>query len=124
MSRRALVVEDDPVVRRLEESLLTHDGYEVDLAADGQTALERLAATKYDVVVLDFELPDVNGIEIVAGLRALPNHKTTPLVMVTGTKDPAARRRGFEAGIAVFMAKPFTAEMFRSIVATVATVAH
>lgn len=120
MSRRALVVEDDPVVRKLEEGLLRHEGYEVDLAPDGKSALERLAATHYEVVVLDFELPDLNGIEIVAELRALPDHKTTPLVMVTGTKDAGARRRGFEAGIAVFMSKPFTAENFRSIVATVA----
>ena len=118
MSQRALVVEDDPVVRKLEEALLRQAGYEVDLAADGKTALESLSAGKYDVVVLDFELPDIDGIEIVARLRALPGHRTTPLVMVTGTKDLGARRRGFEAGVAVFMAKPFTAEMFRSIIAT------
>jgi two-component system chemotaxis response regulator CheY len=119
MNRRALVIEDDPVVRRLEESLLIGEGYEVESAVDGKTALERLATQKYDVIVLDVGLPDTDGYDIARRLPTLEPNRDTPLVVITGSTDPAARRKGFAAGAAVFMAKPFTAEQFRAVVATV-----
>lgn len=118
-TRRALVIEDDPVTARLEESLLTQDDYAVDRVADGHGAIERLAAQRYDVIVLDVGLPDVDGYEVAQQLRTAGPNQRTPVVVVTGSTDPTARRRGFEAGAVVFIAKPFTAEQFRALVGTV-----
>jgi DNA-binding response OmpR family regulator len=118
-TRRALVIEDDPVTARLEENLLRQDDYAVDRVADGNAAIERLGAEKYDVVVLDVGLPDVDGYEVARQLRTAGPNQKTPLVVITGSTAPDARRRGFEVGAAVFIAKPFTAEQFRALVATV-----
>ena len=119
MSRRALVIEDDPVDRRLEESLLIGEGYEVEGVVDIKAALERLVTQKYDVIVLDVGLPDGDGYDVALRLRTIEPNRDTPLVVITGSTDPAARRKGFKAGAVAFVPKPFTAAQFRAVVATV-----
>lgn len=115
-AKRLLVVEDDPEMRALEVMLLADEGFAVDTASNGQDALARVETTRYDAIVLDVGLPDLDGFEIARRVRTLAANRLTPLVMVTGTCDRGAWRQGFETGVAVFMQKPMTPSAFRTAV--------
>jgi CheY-like chemotaxis protein len=112
------VVEDEPEIADVERSLLATDGFAVDIARDGAEALERLAETRYQGIVLDAHLPGLDGYQVASRLRAMPLNRRTPIVMVTASLEPDARQRGFEVGITGFIAKPFKAGTFRALIAT------
>jgi CheY-like chemotaxis protein len=86
----------------------------VETAATGPEALERLRTTRYAGIILDLELPGLDGYAIAQRARQLEPNKQTPIVLVTGTPGREAVRRGFDAGAVFFLAKPFTASTFRS----------
>ncbi len=69
MKPRILVVDDEEMIRLLYRKELSHEGYEVDTAATGEEALKKAAAADYDVIVLDIELPDRSGLEVLHTLR-------------------------------------------------------
>jgi CheY-like chemotaxis protein len=115
-AKTVLVIEDDPVMLRLEQSLLAKNGFAVDGAADGVKALEKVKTRRYDAVVLDIELPEMDGYEVATRIRELEMNRETPLIMVTASDDPDARKRGFGAGVMVFVKKPFTASNFHTMV--------
>ena len=118
--RRILVVEDEPDIADVERSILTAEGFSVDIARDGVEALERLSATRYHGIVLDANLPELDGYQVASRLRALPLNRTTPIVMVTASLEPDARQRGFELGISGFIAKPFNPGTFRTLISSLA----
>lgn len=111
-----LLVDDDPLILRLEQAALAQSGYRVETVEDGRAALERLTDRTYDAVVLDIMLPEMDGYEIARRVRELPANRNTPIVMVTATTDREAMQRGFTAGAMVFLTKPFTIAAFRSVV--------
>jgi two-component system, OmpR family, response regulator ResD len=119
-ARRILVVEDELEIADVERNILTAEGFAVDIARDGVEALERLAATRYHGIVLDANLPGVDGYEVASRLRGLPLNRTTPIVMVTASLEPDARQRGFELGISGFIAKPFNPGTFRALISSLA----
>lgn len=114
--KRILVVDDDPEIRRLEETILIQDGFEVDTAEDGPRAIEKLRTTTYDGVVLDIGMPGMDGYEVARKIQQLDANKRTPLIMVTGSAERDAAKRGFSAGVVVFMNKPFSVASFRSAI--------
>jgi CheY-like chemotaxis protein len=116
MPKHILLVEDDPSIIRLEERILRDAGYAVESAVDGTAALERLEATAYDAIVLDLTLPGMDGYEVARRIRRLECHQTTPILMVTASREADARQRGFVVGAVVFFFKPFTAGTFLSAV--------
>ena len=88
---RALVVEDDPAIRRLVEKLLQRRGIVIDTAHDGRQAIEKIAAGDFSVVILDLMLPEVNGYEVIDYIksRGLP----LPVVVVSAVSQQAAKHR-------------------------------
>src|SRR5579884_2550102 len=102
---RALVVDDDRAVREALRRALALAGYEVQLAAGGAQALELLAASVPDVVVLDVAMPDVDGLEVCRRLRRLGNR--IPILMLTARDAVADRIDGLDAGADDYMVKPF-----------------
>ena len=118
--RRILVIEDEPEIADVERSILTAEGFAVDIATDGIDALERLAAIRYHGIVLDANLPGLDGYEVASRVRALPLNRTTPIVMVTASLEPDARQRGFDLGISGFIAKPFNPGTFRTLISSLA----
>lgn len=118
-AKRLLVIEDDPEMQALEVMLLTDDGFAVDATSNGQDALAKAKTTPYDAIVLDVGLPDLDGFEIARQVQALAANRRTPLVMVTGTREPGAWRLGFQTGVVVFMQKPVTPSTFRAAVQSV-----
>ena len=119
-SRRILVVEDEPEVADVERNILALEGFAVDIARDGTEALERLAATRYHAIVLDAQLPGLDGYQVAARVRTLPLNRNTPIVMVTASQAPDARQRGFDLGIVGFVSKPFQPGTFRALLANLA----
>ncbi|MBK5298852.1 MAG: response regulator [Vicinamibacteria bacterium] len=101
-----LVVDDDARARRLFERLLVGQGYVVETASDGPSALAAVQSTPPDVVVLDVMLPGVSGFEICRHLKRESTTRLTPVILVTGMNDRARRAEGLEAGADDFLGKP------------------
>lgn len=106
MARRVLVVEDDREIARLVDLHLRDQGYEVEVAGDGKTALSRLACDPWDLVILDLMLPDADGLDICRVIRSRPEH--LPVLMLTARTTEVDRVLGLELGADDYMTKPFS----------------
>jgi putative two-component system response regulator len=106
MSAVVLIVDDDPVQRVLLEELLRPEGYSVATASDGRAALEAVKQVSPDVVLLDVQMPKLNGFETCQRIKSDPETVFTPVVLVTGLTDVADRVRGLEVGADDFLSKP------------------
>ncbi|MGN6722903.1 MAG: response regulator transcription factor [Marmoricola sp.] len=102
---RLLLVEDDPTLRELLEQLLTGEGYEVELAADGQRALHLGLTRSYDAMILDRGLPAIEGLDLLMRLRA--KGVTTPTLILSALDNPMDRVIGLDAGAEDYLGKPF-----------------
>jgi len=107
---KILIVEDE---QHLADGLrfnLEAEGYEAEIAADGETALELVDKGKFDAIVLDVMLPGANGFEVSRDLRTRQNY--TPILMLTARGRPEDVLKGFEAGADDYLPKPFDLEIF------------
>jgi DNA-binding response OmpR family regulator len=103
---RILFVDDDPIMREFAVVHLSTDKAEVALADDGDAALDQIGAERPDVVLLDLEMPRLDGFEVLARLRGDPSTQDLPVIVVTGREDVGAIDRAFEAGATSFLVKP------------------
>lgn len=103
LARRALVVDDSPIIRELVSELLTSASFAVTSACDGAAALDVLERQEFDVVVSDLEMPTVDGLELLRRVRARP--RPTPFVMVTTRGSADDRKRAFDLGAAGYVVK-------------------
>jgi chemosensory pili system protein ChpA (sensor histidine kinase/response regulator) len=103
-----LVVDDSVSVRRTMELFARDLGYEVDSAADGIDALERVARRVPALVLADLEMPRMNGVELVRALRERPDTREVPVIMITSRSSEKHRRLALDAGVDVFLTKPYT----------------
>jgi DNA-binding response OmpR family regulator len=106
--RRALVVEDDPDIVELILHYLRAEGFEVEALADGREALERLREGGHDVVILDLQLPSLDGLALCAELRRDKRTRALPVIMLTARGDEADRVVGLEVGADDYVVKPFS----------------
>jgi len=104
---RILAVDDEEQNRRLMRALLGAIGYEVDTAANGAEALEKVAACPPDIVLLDAVMPTMNGLETARKLKATEETRIIPIIMVTGLREIEDKVNAFEAGVDDFLTKPF-----------------
>jgi CheY-like chemotaxis protein len=107
--RKVLVVDDDPVVHKSFDRVLSGRGYAVITAADGEEALSKLAAEKYDIVYTDIRMPGMSGLEVAEQVKA--REPWTPVVIITGYGSDEAEARAKQAGVVGFLHKPLTPEM-------------
>ena len=103
--KRILVVEDAFSTRELEKSILENHGYRVDTAVDGLDALDRMAGTRYDLVVSDIEMPRMDGFELCRTLKKREGTRDIPFVMVTALQKEEDKRRGIEVGATAYIVK-------------------
>ena len=107
--RKVLVVDDDPVVRKSFDRVLTGKGYAVITAENGEEALRKLNEEKYDLVYTDIRMPGMSGLEVAEEIKA--RKPWTPVVIITGYGTDAAEARAKAAGVANFVHKPLSPEM-------------
>ncbi len=106
---RILVVEDDPSIRMGLEDTLAAKGYEVDVAGKGGDGAERAATGRYDLVVLDVMLPDIDGFEVCRRIRASKGPaRRVPVIMLSARGAELDRVRGLELGADDYVTKPFS----------------
>jgi CheY-like chemotaxis protein len=101
---RVLVAEDNPVNALLAKSLLRREGCTVELAGSGQEALDALARSRYDLVLMDVRMPGLDGPDTTRRLRARGDE--TPVIAVTANAFEEDRRACLEAGMNAFLTKP------------------
>lgn len=111
--RHILVVDDNAVNREIASAMLTEfAAQQVDLATNGQEAVEKVAANSYDLILMDLQMPVMNGEEASRQIKALPNGATVPILAVTADVQPEDRKRCLDAGMSDFISKPFKSEEF------------
>ncbi|HPU53173.1 MAG TPA: response regulator, partial [Burkholderiaceae bacterium] len=103
-----LVVDDSVSVRRSMEAFLRDVGFEVDAAGDGLEALARLAQRVPDLAIVDLEMPRMNGVELSSAMRQDLRTCEVPIIMITSRASEKHRRLAVDAGVDVFMTKPYT----------------
>ena len=114
--RKILVVDDEPQVCELIKAYLEKDGYEVILAGDGKSAVEKARSHKPDLIVLDLNLPVMDGIEVFRTIRAISD---IPVIMVTARDDEVDKIVGLQLGADDYVTKPFSPRELAARVAAV-----
>lgn len=105
--KNILIVEDERSLARFMELELTHEGYNVDVVSDGQTAIMNLMNNDYDVMLLDLMIPVVDGIEVTKRARTFTD---IPIIMITAKDELEDKVLGFDVGADEYMTKPFEME--------------
>ena len=103
---RILIVDDEPIGRLALKTLLAQEGYDLDLACNGQEAIQLAQDKTPDLVLLDVVLPDISGFDVCKHLRSHPETAHTPIIMITSLDDRAALKQGIEAGANEITTKP------------------
>ncbi len=107
---KILIVEDEEHLAEGLKFNVEAEGFEAEVAGDGEAAIERLAANTYEAVVLDVMLPKMDGFEVARTMRERADY--TPILMLTARGRPEDVLQGFEAGTDDYLAKPFDLEIF------------
>jgi two-component system, OmpR family, phosphate regulon response regulator PhoB len=108
MTPYVLLVEDDDAISMVLRYNLEKDGYDVGLASDGEEALIMASERLPDIVILDWMLPKVPGIEVCRRLRAKPDARNIPIIMLTARGEETDRIRGLDTGADDYVTKPFS----------------
>jgi len=108
MTRCTLVVEDDADIVELVTHYLQREGFTVESVGDGRAALDRLRASSYDLLILDVQLPGLDGLALCAEARRDKRTRAVPIVMLTARGDEADRVVGLEMGADDYVVKPFS----------------
>ena len=116
MSKCALVVDDSPSLRQMVTFTMKQAGFDVIQAEDGTDGLSKLTGQKVDVVVTDLNMPKMNGIDMICGIRAMPTYKFTPILMLTTESQPGKKQEGKSAGATGWIVKPFAPEKLMAVV--------
>ncbi|HML11693.1 MAG TPA: response regulator [Xanthobacteraceae bacterium] len=108
MSGRILVVEDQEDNMRILRDLLTHAGYEIVEAADGEQALVAAAARRPDLILMDIQLPVLDGYEATRRIKADPSLRAIPVIVITSYALSGDENKAREAGCDDYVAKPYS----------------
>ena len=102
--RKIMIVEDDPAIREELALLLENEGYQVECAYDGAAAVELARSDRFDLIILDVMMPEVDGLEACMRIREFSN---VPIIMLTAKSEDADKLMGFECGADDYITKPF-----------------
>ncbi|AOK92651.1 MULTISPECIES: response regulator transcription factor [Paenibacillus] len=108
MEKSVLVIDDEEKISRLLQLELSHEGYAVEIAQTGRKGLEKALAGKWDIIILDVMLPEMNGVEVLKQIRKVDNH--TPVIMVTARNTTPDKVSGLDEGANDYITKPFEIE--------------
>src|SRR6059058_1280621 len=115
-SLRILLAEDNPVNQRVATAMLLKRGHQVDVAANGREAVEAVTRERYDLVLMDIQMPEMDGFEATQRIRALPQGGTLPIIALTAHALSGERERCLARGMTGYLAKPFKAHELFAVV--------
>ena len=104
---RVLVVDDDPVIQKLLKVNFEMEGYEVLSAADGAEGLDQAGSGRPDVIILDVMMPKMNGLEVLAALKADDSTKNIPVILLSAKAQAGDVQAGLDRGANAYVTKPF-----------------
>jgi CheY-like chemotaxis protein len=116
MSKKILVVDDDELVLIAISELLTPSGFSVTTCSNGPEALERVVSDRFDLVILDVIMPEMDGFEVCQRIRQLDSYAETPVMMLTAKSGEEDRQRGLEVGANLYLLKPISPKRLIALV--------
>ena len=114
--RRILLVEDEPINREIALMLLADAGLSADVAENGLEAVAAAEARAYDLILMDMQMPELDGLAATQRIRMLPAHRQTPVIALTANAFAEDRTRCRDAGMTDFIAKPVDPELFYHLI--------
>jgi len=117
MSYKILIVEDSPTMRSMITTTLAEfDDYETVEAGSGFEAMRELPRIKFDLIITDINMPNINGLELVSFVKSHENYRNIPIIIVSTEGSEKDRKKGITLGANEYLVKPFVPEELQSIV--------
>ena len=116
MAKIIMTADDSASVRQMVSFTLKQGGYEVVEAVDGKDALQKLSGRKVDMLITDLNMPNLDGMGLMRGARALPSCKFIPIIMLTTESQESRKQEGKAAGATGWIVKPFKPEQLMAVV--------
>jgi two-component system chemotaxis response regulator CheY len=116
MAKTILAVDDSASIRQMVSFTLKGAGYDVVEASDGQDGLDKAKTKSFNLVLTDQNMPRMDGITLIKSLRALPQYKTVPILMLTTESSDAMKAQGKAAGATGWLVKPFDPQKLLDVV--------
>lgn len=116
---KVLVVDDSNAIRQLVSRTLVSSGFDVDSAIDGCDGLKSAEKESYDLVITDINMPEMDGLNLIANLRKLPSYKLKPILVLSTEYSPEMKKRGKEAGATGWLVKPFNPDTLLDVIGKV-----
>ncbi|NKN33330.1 response regulator [Marichromatium bheemlicum] len=116
MAKTILTVDDSASIRQMVSFTLKEAGYSVTEAVDGQDGLDKARAGRFDLIFTDQNMPRMDGVSLIKQLRALPNYRSTPILMLTTESGDAMKSQGRAAGATGWLVKPFDPQKLLEVV--------
>lgn len=116
MTKTILAVDDSASLRQMVSFTLKSSGYEVIEAVDGQDGLDKAKARSVNLILTDQNMPRMDGLTLIKNLRAMPQYKTTPILMLTTESSDAMKQQGRAAGATGWLVKPFDPQKLIEVV--------
>lgn len=116
MTKIIMTADDSASVRQMVNFTLREAGYEIVEAVDGQDALDKLNGTAVNMLITDLNMPKMDGIELIRQVRAKPQSKFIPIIMLTTESQDSKKQQGKEAGATGWIVKPFKPEQLLAVV--------
>ncbi|MCR5289569.1 MAG: response regulator [Treponema sp.] len=115
-NKKILAVDDSVSIRKSISFILGQEGFEIVEAVDGKDALDKAKADKFNLVITDINMPNMDGIELTKQLRVTEGYKFTPIIALTTENQQSKMEEGKAAGATGWIVKPFTSEKLIAIV--------
>jgi len=115
MSKKIMTVDDSSSIRQMVSFTLKNAGYDVIEACDGKEALAKLESSDVNMVITDLNMPNVDGIGLIKGIRASSRYRYTPVIMLTTESQETKKLEGKSAGATGWIIKPFKPEQLLAV---------
>jgi two-component system, chemotaxis family, chemotaxis protein CheY len=116
MAKSILAIDDSASIRQMVGFTLKSSGYEVTEAVDGMDGLEKAKGKTFNLILTDQNMPRMDGLTLIKNLRALPQYKTVPILMLTTESSDAMKQQGKAAGATGWLVKPFDPQKLIEVV--------
>jgi two-component system chemotaxis response regulator CheY len=116
MAKTILAIDDSASIRQMVAFTLKSSGYEVVDAVDGMDGLDKAKAKSFNLILTDQNMPRMDGLTLIKNLRAMPQYKTVPILMLTTESSDAMKQQGRSAGATGWLVKPFDPQKLIEVV--------